>query len=253
MLLALENKVESLEEKFFESNYKQFTRELLIHTWKIIAGAWECSKVVDDLKQMAAKDFPLFDQSGSDLVYTLDGSNSGKYQGSVSGICIDALAENQHVQELSGLDSETIQQKLHTEWTVKGALEALDDQFSLQGGGSAIAPMPLIKLSPQLMQVENLSLTSVARSFRGVGAGDLRDALQGSSATSTEATKFEPTASKRSHKTSLVPSVKRRPSIGRVSDSPDAVRELFASIGLHKEHAKNKLKPPFSAYKSGNT
>ena len=38
---------------------------------------------------------------------------------------------------------------------------------------------PLLKISPALMHIENLSLASIARSSRGVGVGDLREALGG--------------------------------------------------------------------------
>ncbi len=38
---------------------------------------------------------------------------------------------------------------------------------------------PVLKLSPALMYIENLSLQSLARSSRGVGVSDLRDALEG--------------------------------------------------------------------------
>lgn len=77
------------------------------------------------------------------------------------------------------------------------------------------------------MHVENLSLSSVARSVRAVGAGDLRDALEGSSV-GMGRTKMDIIDGKR-HPFHIE---KRRPSITRVTDSPDAVRDLFASIGL---------------------
>lgn len=39
--------------------------------------------------------------------------------------------------------------------------------------------MPFLKLSPQLMHIDNKSLQSLARSARNVGVGDLREALEG--------------------------------------------------------------------------
>lgn len=40
---------------------------------------------------------------------------------------------------------------------------------------------PLIRISPALMNIENVSLHSLARSTRGVGVADLREALEGRS------------------------------------------------------------------------
>ena len=39
--------------------------------------------------------------------------------------------------------------------------------------------MPFLKLAPGLMNIDNKSLQSLARSTRNVGVGDLRDALEG--------------------------------------------------------------------------
>jgi len=131
------------------------------------------------------------------------------------------------------------------------------DQFSLQGSGSNIAPLSFIKLSPQLMQVENLSLSSVARSVRAIGAGDLREALHGSgsneSGLSGNRTRFEPSVHQHQQKRDPgIPNIdantRRRPSVSRLGVSPNAVQEIFASIGLQDEPVPSKkLKPRFHA------
>ncbi len=46
---------------------------------------------------------------------------------------------------------------------------------------------PHLRLAPALMHIENLSLQSLARSTRGVGVTDLRDALEGRSSMSNPA------------------------------------------------------------------
>jgi hypothetical protein len=124
------------------------------------------------------------------------------------------------------------------------------DQFSVQGSGSQITPLPLIKLSPQLMQVENLSLSSVSRSVRAVGAGDLRDALQGPP-TSAGQNSHEPNFARHDIKPS---STEQTLLAGRVTDSPGAVQELFASIGLgiRKESTQVRLRPQFTSTKVGH-
>ena len=43
---------------------------------------------------------------------------------------------------------------------------------------------PLVRVSPALMHIENLSRASLARSTRGVGVTDLREALEGRSSMS---------------------------------------------------------------------
>ena len=57
------------------------------------------------------------------------------------------------------------------------AMEQPSSYDALRGDGAS----PRLKLAPALMHIENMSLQSLARSTRGVGVTDLRDALEGRS------------------------------------------------------------------------
>jgi len=205
MLVALEGELITTEKTASNSdaiNCSHVREQFLFSTWKNIANAWECFDIVEFLDQ------------------------SGSRHANISGPCTAALASNQYVLSISKLKSEEVLRRLSASWDVKVALAISGDHFSLQGNGSHVAPLPLIKLSPQLMHVENLSLSSVARSARAVGAGDLRDALQPIPIQS----KYEHVFTKRDYD----PSAKEQEPIDKitVTDSPGAVQELFARIGL---------------------
>ena len=58
---------------------------------------------------------------------------------------------------------------------------------------------PLLKISPALMHIENISLQSLARSTRGLGVTDLREALEGRSSMSNPALVRPPSISTLGH------------------------------------------------------
>ena len=60
-------------------------------------------------------------------------------------------------------------------------MEKLPASANLARGDSI---SPLLKISPALMHIENISLQSLAKSTRGVGVTDLREALEGRSSMS---------------------------------------------------------------------
>jgi len=74
-------------------------------------------------------------------------------------------------------------------WTAELALRDSVERSSasyentVRGDGLA----PLLKISPALMHIENISQQSLARSARGVGVADLRGALEGRNSMSNPA------------------------------------------------------------------
>jgi len=256
MLIALEGSLDLGTGKSVHAHSGRLTREILTYTWRTIAVAWGCSDLAQQLNQNIARGFTIPDPRPEDCQEGEPPSSSPKSElPKMFSSCIMALAANRQLQESSGLNAHQILQCLGSEWTCRGALEASSDQFSLHATNSNIVPLSFIKLSPQLMQVENLSLSSVARSARAIGAGDLREALHGGSGlpdtSMPNRARYESSVSlslaQQSKRDPGLPAGVHKPSLSRLTDSADAVQELFASIGLHKEPVPSKLRPRFQS------
>src|SRR6202044_284023 len=79
------------------------------------------------------------------------------------------------------------------------AVERPSNFESLRGDGIS----PLLKLSPAMMHIDNVSLHSLARSTQGVGVTDLREALEGRSSMSNPALAKAPSVSTLDHTSSI--------------------------------------------------
>lgn len=111
---------------------------------------------------------------------------------------------------------------------------------------------PLLKISPALMQIENLSLQSLARSARGIGVTDLREALEGRSSMSNPALGGAPSISTLEHAPSSVMGHEVRPrskSRTKKRASPSGtgeVRDVLNRLGIGKQNG-SLLKASFPA------
>lgn len=112
---------------------------------------------------------------------------------------------------------------------------------------------PLLKLSPALMAIENLSLQSLTRSVRGVGVTDLRDALEGRAGASNPALVRRPSVSTlecspsldlRSSPLGLTRS-RSRPKKRAVTSSAGEVRDVLNRLGIGKQNGSSLLKASF--------
>lgn len=110
---------------------------------------------------------------------------------------------------------------------------------------------PLLKISPALMHIENVSLQSLARSTRGLGVTDLREALEGRSSMSNPALTRPPSISTLDHASSMTGgdaflrltqtrSRTRSKKRGPPSGSSE-VRDVLTRLGIGK-HNGNLLK-----------
>jgi protein EFR3 len=107
------------------------------------------------------------------------------------------------------------------------------------------------------MHIDNVSLHSLARSTRGVGVTDLREALEGRSSMSNPALVKAPSVSTLEHISpvgavdtfsqrltlSRSRSKKRRP----VTNGPDEVRDVLSKLGIGKQNGNSLLKASFPA------
>jgi protein EFR3 len=121
---------------------------------------------------------------------------------------LDALVSSKDTLEATGMDREALHKRLSMPWTAESAfrdckfdwwLSELHLLIAPTSSSTAMEPQssfdplrrdgisPHLRLAPALMHIENLSLQSLARSTRGVGVTDLRDALEGRSSMSNPA------------------------------------------------------------------
>lgn len=110
-----------------------------------------------------------------------------------------------------------------------------------------------LRLAPTLMRIENLSLQSLARSTRGVGVTDLRDALDGRSSMSNPAlVNKPPSLSTLDHASTHVDApfnkfrtVRPKPEKPKVA-GPSEVRDMLSKLHIGKSGSgSNLLKASF--------
>lgn len=125
---------------------------------------------------------------------------------------------------------------------------------------------PLLKISPALMHISNLSLQSLARSSRAVGVNDLRDALEGRAGSSSVAlgqgrapsiASLGATVSGASGESAggylnmlAVPKAKPRVLNG---ENPVEVKEVLDKLGIGARNKISTLRSQLSPRQSGNT
>jgi hypothetical protein len=176
------------------------------------------------------------------------------------------LVSSKSVQEATGLDRQALLRRCSAKWTVDTALR--DGKANCVHCGlpylktlAADRPSnhrmmegsPLLKLSPALMAIENLSLQSLTRSVRGVGVTDLRDALEGRAGASNPALVRRPSVSTlecspsldlRSSPLGLTRS-RSRPKKRAVTSSAGEVRDVLNRLGIGKQNGSSLLKASF--------
>ncbi|KAG6333667.1 hypothetical protein ID866_5425 [Astraeus odoratus] len=162
------------------------------------------------------------------------------------------LASSKSVQEATALDQQNLLHRFGARWTVEGALresiERPNPNRPVTDSGS-----PLLKLSPALMAIENLSLQSLTRSARGVGVTDLREALEGRAGVSNPALARAPSVSTLDHSPSLnfypgrhalVPTQSRTKKRAVTAGSGE-VRDVLNRLGIGKYSGNSLLKASF--------
>ena len=136
------------------------------------------------------------------------------------------------------------------------AIEASSPAAEL-GNGDNLAP--LVKVSPAVMHIENLSRVSLARSTRGVGVTDLREALEGRSSLSNPNLRdTAPSLSTLEHTSAthgyaeghkLAP-VRSRPQTRSRLAGPGEVKDVLNKLGIGRANTGSMLKPSFNAKKA---
>ncbi|PPQ80962.1 hypothetical protein CVT26_003523 [Gymnopilus dilepis] len=159
------------------------------------------------------------------------------------------------VQEAFGLDEEGMRRRLSIKWTPQVALREFSNSTgydaTLRGDGIS----PLLKISPALMQIENISLQSLARSTRGLGVTDLREALEGRSSMSNPALVRPPSVSTLDHASSSfmvgeghlrLTQTRSRTRTKKRPAQNNEVKDVLTRLGISKQ-SSNLLKATFPA------
>ncbi|EIN10313.1 hypothetical protein PUNSTDRAFT_112183 [Punctularia strigosozonata HHB-11173 SS5] len=168
------------------------------------------------------------------------------------------LASSAHVQDAVGLDEQGVFRRLAREWTPKMAVQdsfsaTEQNAHSIRADGTA----PLLKISPALMHIENLSLASLNRPTRGVGVNDLREALEGRSSISlVHGGGGAPSISTLDQGSSIMPNdplalqltrSRTKKTAARPLKGPGEVRDVLNKLGIGKQNGGGNgfLKTPF--------
>ncbi|KIO30259.1 hypothetical protein M407DRAFT_20723 [Tulasnella calospora MUT 4182] len=277
MLLALDAAVGSAGDNEDESvlHKRKAVRELLGRTWATIAAVWDCPVLKDQTEKVSvifaqgsslpSSEGPSdnkFSQTGKPPVTFASTPYSAIDPSILSSpyiidpdVATSALAQNVHIQKATGLDELALKHRFSLAWSaekaVKESIEVgiCEDRVSRTDGASHF-----LKLSPALMHIDNQSLASLARTARGVGVEDLRDALDGRASMSntnlaSSAQSFSTNADHKSNrrfdpglgKVALVAAAKQRKV---TKSSPEEVADVLNKLGIGKQNPSKMLHTP---------
>ncbi|OCH92881.1 hypothetical protein OBBRIDRAFT_772486 [Obba rivulosa] len=268
MLLALERAVES-EGTSPPPHVFRTIKEVVIRAWITIGKVWKCSEVVEAAEKVIATSSTTnlpgvpqvhpgtLQEPRVPIPLPSESADIGDLPEFSGGDFVRLLATSQNVQEATGLDEASLLRRMLTQWSAESAYrEAVEGRTaydSLRGDGIS----PLIKVAPALMNIDNMSLQSLARSTRGVGVTDLREALEGrSSVSNPNLANKAPSISTLDHTSSIATGeqfhklapTRSRPQRSKLA-GPGEVREVLNKFGIGKQTGNSLLKSPFPAQK----
>ncbi|OSC96810.1 hypothetical protein PYCCODRAFT_1399829 [Trametes coccinea BRFM310] len=267
MLVAL-SKATRAEEAYDSSTAAavRTIKELVAKTWLVVAKVWECP-AVGELAEKSLSALP-----GASPLPNLPDWQFGSLQPPQhptplpsdlplteplpdidTDAILEALSSAPNVQEATGLGQQDLLRRLGAEWSpdkaYKESIETKSRLDSLSGDGLS----PLIKVAPALMHADNISMQSLARSGRGVGVTDLREALEGrSSMSNPNLAGRVPSISTLDHTSSVFPGefaklTPQRSRPQRVKPRPGEVREVLNKLGIGKQLGNGNVKSSFPA------
>lgn len=269
MLLALQNAVSYDEEDDTETLRRlNVVRLVIAKVWLCVGSVWNSSRLVELVEKALAtmpQSFNLPETPALPIgLYHApqqppspdipDQYSEEPWPGVDAKAAIEALASHESVQEATGLDKAGLIRVFSSTWTaemaLKDSIEKPSFDATLRGDGVS----PLLKISPALMHIENLSLQSLARSTRGVGVSDLREALEGRSSMSNPALVARPgSISTLDHSSSILADssvltkTRSRPRSRRaVAAGSGEVRDVLNKLGIGKQNT-SLLKASFPA------
>ncbi|KAJ7276546.1 hypothetical protein B0H12DRAFT_1207702 [Mycena haematopus] len=255
MLLALDKAVNSSDtsEPGAVSRINAI-KAVIARTWLAIAKIWECSDLVNlvnkalatippgaDLPSTPKFEFGLHPPSEPVPVPT--DAEPILWDGVSSQTALLAVASCSAVHAATGLDTQVFLTRLSVDWTAEAAMrDAVERSTTYESTIRGDGVSPLLKISPALMHIENVSLQSLTRQTRGIGVTDLREALEGRSSMSNPALVKPPSLSTLDHASSIgadsrlvLPRSRTRSRRGPPS-GPTEVRDVLNRLGIGKQN-----------------
>lgn len=199
MLSALEQDLQGNFGKHTDVQRLNVIREVLTRVWLAIGRIWDCQPLVEAAEQiLSAMLYPSNLPARSQLkpgmlsspreAVEFSGIESAPSSVLVDGVAVGqalaALSANRNIQEVTGLDNEKLLARLSKKWTAE---QALKDSLEIRPSPDAFRAVSLLKVTPTLMNIDNVSLQSLGRVNRAVGVTELREALEGRSSVSNSA------------------------------------------------------------------
>ncbi|KAF9008936.1 hypothetical protein BDQ17DRAFT_88445 [Cyathus striatus] len=260
MLLELERAARRQAEMSSNLIRTTIIREIIVHVLLVIGRVWNLSKLVQLAEQALSSgqnyishpdvtDYFLTSNLSPLKSIPLDEDSvpqSIPWCGIEPEDAISVIACSEVVQEALGMDRKTLLIRLSAQWSAEIALrDGLDKianfETSIRGDGVS----PLLKISPALMHIENVSLQSLTRSARGLGVIDLREALEGRSSMSNPALAKPPSISTLDHAPSTaggdvtlqLTKTRSRTRTKRRLGNPGSneVRDVLSRLGIGKQ------------------
>ncbi|KDQ20494.1 hypothetical protein BOTBODRAFT_309207 [Botryobasidium botryosum FD-172 SS1] len=253
---------------------RRAVRELLCRVWAVIGKVWECDVLHESAQKALFGLSPILPNVPLAPVVVLDeDEEASQHSRASSGVpyldvsfsqeqvlmdpkmIISVLAANNQIQLATGLDQANLKKRLAKEWNTEIALKESVERLSTHehlGGPS----MPsLLKFSPALMNIDNMSLQSLIRTNKGVGIGDLREALEGRPSSSTSAlvgaaSIFTAESSIHPHQSGPNRSPGGASQKKRLHGRPGEVRDVLNQLGVGKLNSSGLLRAPFSERKT---
>ncbi|KAI0736189.1 hypothetical protein C8Q72DRAFT_769172 [Fomitopsis betulina] len=264
MLLALDNATCEGHADSIATPFVLAARQLIVRTWKTIGDVWKNPDIIQAAAQFVSPsvDLPSVPEPRPGSLLPALQPVSFPSQGPNADLPdLDAealwksITNSQVVAETTGLDCEALTRRLTASWTAENAfVESMEAIAYDTLGRDALSP--LIRVAPALMHIENMSLQSLARSTRGVGVSELRDALEGrSSISNPNLSNRAPSISTLDHTSSvahpdshlkLTPTKSRGQQRNRPT-GPGEVRDVLNKLGIGKQNGASQLKSSFSA------
>ncbi|TFK78762.1 hypothetical protein K466DRAFT_668343 [Polyporus arcularius HHB13444] len=278
MLIALENA--SRVQGSFDASTAPVLRsikELVARTWLVLGKVWQASTVTEiaqralsalptaaPLPSLPDWQFGTLQPPQQSIPFPADLQITAPLPDIDNDTLLDALTACQSVQDATGLGQSDLLRRLNGhEWSADGAfrdsMETKTRFDSLAGDGLS----PLFKVAPALMHAENMSMHSLARSGRGVGVTDLREALEGrSSMSNPNLAGRVPSISTLDHTSSVFPDqqgqhgfsklapTRSRPQQPLRKPRPGEVRDVLNKLGIGKQNGNGNsavLKSSFPA------
>ncbi|KAF9534181.1 hypothetical protein CPB83DRAFT_866446 [Crepidotus variabilis] len=225
-------------------------KTIIAHVWLTIAQVWKISELITRAESAIASLSTIPDT----------GPESLDDVGVNTGDAVALLTSAQSVQEALGMDQEGFIRRFSTKWTPDLAFRDFENTPGIDTSFRPDGISPLLKISPALMHIENISLQSLARSTRGLGVTDLREALEGRSSMSNPNLARPPSISTLDHTSSIMTGeaglrltrtrsrsrAKKRPA----ADGAGEVRDMLTRLGISKQNS-NLLKATFPTLNKG--